>query len=193
MPSFKNLQEPHPVWYDKVMYVTCVMVSSVNGSITEGDNPDIYTWTSKEDQSHFFSLIEEHSLIVMGARTYLHAKSVMKLQKGKLRLVLTHNPQQYQHEAVPGQLEFVTLSPTELIQTYTQKGYKKLLLAGGSSINTLFIEAGCVDELQLTLEPVLVGSNTQIVDANLALQKMRLQSIKKLNQEGTVLLTYLLK
>jgi dihydrofolate reductase len=168
------------------------MVSSINGSITEGENPDIYSWTSEEDQLHFFSLLEEHSLIVMGARTYQHAKPVMKLKEGKLRLVLTRNPEQYRQEAVPGQLEFISLSPSELIQTYQKKGYNKLLLVGGSSINTLFFKAGCVDELQLTVEPVLVGSSTQIVDANLPLQKMKLHQVTQLNQEGTLLLSYLL-
>ncbi len=190
MPSFKNRLQL--VWYDRDMYVTCVMVSSSNGSITEGENPNIYSWTSTEDQSHFFSLIEQHSLIVMGARTYQHAKPVMKLKKGKLRLVLTRNPEQFQHEAVPGQLEFVSLSPSELIQTYAEKGYTRLLLVGGSTINTLFFNAGCVDELQLTLEPVLVGSTTQVVGPDLPLQRMNLQSVTQLNQEGTLLLRYLL-
>lgn len=174
------------------MYVTCVMVSSINGSITEGENPDIYAWTSAEDQSHFFSLIEEHTLIVMGARTYQHAKPVMKLTEKKLRLVMTRNPEQYQHEEVPGQLEFISLAPSELIQMYQNKGYDKLLLVGGSTINTLFMNAGCVDELQLTLEPVLVGSSTQIVDATLPLQKIKLHHVAQLNQKGTLLLTYLL-
>lgn len=193
MPSFKNRQQPHLVWYDRSMYVTCVMVSSINGSITEGENPDIYSWTSAEDQSHFFSLLDEHSLIVMGSRTYQHAKPIMKLKEGKLRLVLTRTPEEYRSEVVPGQLEFISLSPSELIQTYQNKGYNKLLLVGGSTINTLFIKAGCVDELQLTVEPVLVGGVTQIVDATLPLQKIKLHHVAQLNQTGTLLLTYLFK
>jgi len=41
------------------MKVILAMVTSVDGKTTKWNNPDIYKWTSEEDQTHFFSLIEK--------------------------------------------------------------------------------------------------------------------------------------
>ena len=52
------------------MKVVMVAVVSANGKLTRGNDPDIYKWTSKEDQNFFFSLISKSKLIVMGSGTY---------------------------------------------------------------------------------------------------------------------------
>ena len=79
----------------KKMKVTMVMLSSVDGKTTQGNNKNVYVWSSKEDQKHFFSINQKNNLIVMGRATYEASKPVIKLEKGKLRIVLTRSPNKY--------------------------------------------------------------------------------------------------
>ena len=122
------------------MKVTMVMLSSIDGKTTQGNNKNVYSWSSPEDQKHFFSLIKKYSLIVMGRLTYQASSSVIKLEKGKLRIVLTHNLRKYLKRSVPGQLEFSDENPKKLIKRLSDLGYKKILLVGGATTNGLFLK-----------------------------------------------------
>ena len=166
-----------------------VIVASVNGKITNG-NPNIYSWTSKEDSVHFYSLINNHNLIVMGRKTFEAAKGKIMLTPDKLRIVLTKNPANYNKKSVPGQLEFSNEAPTKLINHLKKLGYSKLLLVGGSKINGLFLKNELVNEIYLTIEPKLFGKGNELLETVNLEQDLKLLNFKKLNNKGTLLLHY---
>src|SRR5690349_11053013 len=112
------------------MKVIMVLVTSVDGKITHGDNPDISSWTSKEDQEHFYSLMDRAGLIVMGSKTYEAAKGRMKLDKKRLRVVMTRDAARFQGESFTDCLEFTEASPSQLIDIYEKRGFKELMLVG---------------------------------------------------------------
>lgn len=172
------------------MKITMVMLMTVDGKTTQGDNENIYTWTSPEDQKHFFSLIKKNNLIVMGRKTFEASRPVIKLEKGKLRIVLTHHPEKYSKESVKGQLEFSNETPEKLVKRMEGFGYKKILLVGGATINGLFLKENLVDELYLTIEPKIFGSGKNIVEGQLLDRFLQLINVKKLNKKGTLLLRY---
>lgn len=174
------------------MKVTMVMLTSVDGKTTKENDTNIYTWTSHEDRKHFLSLIKKHNLIIMGRSTYEASKPVIKLEKGKLRIVLTRSPNKYSNQLVKGQLEFSSESPEKLLKRLSLLGYKKLLLVGGGIINGLFLKDNLVDELYLTIEPKIFGTGKNIVEGQLLNTKLQLMSIKKLNKTGTLLLRYVI-
>lgn len=165
------------------------MVSSLNGKITSGTDPHIYTWTSKEDQEHFFSLIEQATCIIMGRNTYEHAKEMMKHKEGRLRIVLTSNPEQYEEETIPGQLEFTNDTPSQFLTKLEERGFIEALLVGGSSTNTAFLDEDCIDELWLTIEPLIFPEGTPLF-AKAPIKRLKLFSFEKLNEQGTLLLKY---
>jgi dihydrofolate reductase len=167
-----------------------VMLMTVDGKTTQGDNKNIYTWTSSEDQKHFFSLIKKYNLIVMGRKTFEASRPVIKLEKEKLRVVLTHLPEKYFKESVKGQLEFSNETPKKLAKRMEDLGYKKILLVGGGTINGLFLKENLVDELYLTIEPKIFGLGKNIIEGQLLNKSLRLISVKKLNKAGTLLLRY---
>lgn len=167
-----------------------VMLSSVDGKTTKGTDPNIYKWTSLEDQKYFFSLIKKHNIIVMGRATYEASKPVIKLEKGKLRIVLTKSPNKYLNQTIKGQLEFTNETPDQLVKRFTLLGYKKILLVGGGIINGLFLKQNLVDELYLTIEPRIFGTGKNIIEGQLLDTKLQLISIKKMNKIGTLLLKY---
>ena len=175
------------------MKVIMVMVSSINGKITRGVESNIHSWTSKEDSELFFSLTEKHNLIVMGSQTYQAARDNIKLKKNKLRVILTKNPEKYFKDVVPGSLEFTNESPNQLINRLQGCGYKKMLLVGGGIINALFLKSSLIDELNLTIEPVVFGRGKLIVSEERLEIPLRLLSIRKLNKQGTLHLRYKVK
>ncbi len=166
------------------------MVSSVNGKITRGYDPDIYSWTSKEDADFFFSLLNQHNLIVMGSNTYEAARDMVKPEKERLRVILTRNPEKYANEALPGRIEFSSESPETLVERLEKQGYSTMLLVGGGKTNALFLENSLVDELYLTIEPRLFGKGRPLIEKGSYDKNMKLQSVKKLNEQGTLLLQY---
>lgn len=172
------------------MKIILVAVTSVDGKLTKGNDPDIYSWTSKEDQSFFFSLIKKNNLIVMGRKTYESVKNNLKLEPGKLRIVMTRDVKKYQIDSVSGQLEFSDLSPEELIKKIAHRNYKTILLAGGATINGLFLKKNLVDEIYLTLEPRLFGQGTALIEKQLFDIPLQLLSLKKANKNGTLFLKY---
>jgi len=166
------------------------MVSSLNGKITKGNNNTSQWWASKEDQAHFHGLLKKAHLIVMGSKTYEAAKQGISLTSDKLRVVLTRKPKKYASEAVPGRLEFSNKSPKQLVSSLAKRGYSQLLLVGGGEVNALFLKSGLVNELYLTLEPLIFGTGKELV-AELPLDvKLKLLAIKKLNKRGTILCRY---
>lgn len=172
------------------MKITCIMVSSIDGKTTQWFNPHLHVWTSKEDQAYFAQLIEQAQLIIMGRKTYEVAKPFMKHHPGRLRIVLTNNPQQFSNEAIPNQLEFTSESAKELIKRLEQQGQTNALFVGGGTINTPFFQAGLVNELWLTLEPKLFGKGNSIVAESELNVNLELLSIEKLNSQGALLLKY---
>lgn len=171
------------------MTVTLAMVSSINGKTTMGDLPD-QSWASKEDQIHLSKLIGESDAIIMGSNTYEVAKSHTKPSPGKLRLILTRNPEKYKSSEVVGQLEFSKEDPESLIKRLEQEGFKSVLLLSGHKLNKLFFEKSLIDKLILTIEPKIFGSGFGILDDSDININLKLLEVEKLNEVGTLLLRY---
>lgn len=172
------------------MKAIMVAVSSLNGKLTKNEETDIYKWASKEDAKLFFSLIKRHNLIVMGRETYEAARPIIKLSPKKLRIVLTRNPERFKRLEVKGQLEFTNESPTQLIKRMETKGYKTMLLVGGSVISSLFFKENKIDEVWITLEPYIFGRGKNMVEEIDLDIPLKLISFTELNKKGTLLLKY---
>jgi dihydrofolate reductase len=168
------------------MKVTLVMVSSINGKITHGSDPDVTQWTSIEDQTLFATMKQDYTVILMGSHTYEENIKRIQLSKDILRIVLTKNAEAFKHETVPGSLEFSDELPEQLINRLTSLGYKKVLLAGGAEISASFLKAKLVNELHLTIEPVLFGMGKNFLSELDLDVKLKLVEVKKLNSSGTL-------
>ncbi|HYD35841.1 MAG TPA: dihydrofolate reductase family protein [Vitreimonas sp.] len=172
------------------MKVTLILVSSVDGCTTRGLEP-AYHWASAEDQKFFFEQINEHTLIVMGRETYQSSRSMIRLQPGKQRVVVTSTPEKYVHEEVEGQLSFTNAQPAELTKKYAQAGYAQMLLVGGAQLAGSFLAAGLIDEIFLTVEPRAFGSGRPLFEGVLPRSThLKLLSARQLNAQGTLLTKY---
>jgi len=170
------------------MKVTLIAVQSLDGKITKWDDvQDVSTWTSKEDQEFFLSMIQSHKILIMGSSTYEAAKEKIKKEKERKRIVMTSRPDEYKNEKIEGRLEFTSESPEELIKRLEKEGGSEILLVGGSAIYTAFLKANLVTDLYITIEPKIFGKGKMLAENENLDIKLKLNNIKQLNLQGTIL------
>lgn len=171
------------------MHVTLIAAQSVDGLITRHDEPGS-DFTSSEDKVHFSKSLRLFDCRVMGGETYRTLREMTRRTASSqhLQMVITRSPALYAAEAVKGALEFTSLQPAALLRDLESRGRHKCALIGGSQIHRQFFEAGLVDELWLTVEPVLFGHGTPLVGGSLEV-RMALMSTESLSP-NTLLLKY---
>lgn len=135
------------------------------------------TWTSKEDKKFFVQKTKEAGVMIMGQNTY---ETIGKPMPGRLNIV-------YSKKQIEG-VETTTKNPEELIKDLEARGYTEVAICGGSTIYTMFMKAGLVDTLYLTMEPLLFGEGMGLFNAELTAD-LKLASFKKLS-DNVLLLEY---
>ncbi len=80
-------------------------------------------------------------------------------------MVLTRDPARYTEVSVPGALEFTADKPAEVVARLRAGGRRACALLGGAQAHQLFLAAGLVDEIWLTVEARLFGGGTPLVSA----------------------------
>lgn len=168
-----------------------VFVTTIDGKVTRWGDPFVRAWSSKEDQDYFFALIKNSPLVVLGSKTY--NADPIKAKPGRLIKVMTSNPDLYSKLRVSGQLEFTDESPARLVEEYRNKGYKEMLVAGGPQVATSFLKEHLIDEIWLTLEPLVFGSGGNFVTEEKLDIQLQLISYNPINDRGTVILKYKVK
>lgn len=141
------------------MKVILYMAISINGYITRGkDDSD---WVSKEDWKEFDRLKRECGVMVMGKRTYQQFQDDFP-QEGALNVVATHDK-----NLLGKKIEnvfFTDKTPREIIDFADKKGFKQLMIIGGMGLNTSFVKENLMDEVWLSVHPILIGEGKTVVD-----------------------------
>ena len=104
--------------------------------------------------------------------------------------ILTKNPKLYANLAVKGQLEFSSEQPLDLVSRLEDDGFTHALLVGGGTVNWLFLQSGLVNELLLTIEPVIFGAGNGLFGGPIDARKLELLEQKQLNGQGTLMMRY---
>lgn len=146
------------------MRLILIAAQSLDGYITRHDTPGS-AFTSEADRAFFKAALREFDACLMGAATYRSSRDLIRkaFMPDRLRLVLTRNPAAFAADTLPGQLEFLNQSPAEIAAMLPQRGCRSAAILGGAQIHSLFLEAGLVDELWLTIEPLLFGGGTPLL------------------------------
>lgn len=139
------------------------------------------TWTSKEDKKHYVSLTKEAGVMVMGSRTFA---TIGRALPGRRTIVYTSRPESIDVEGV----ETTDEPPAALINRLRTEGAAGVAIAGGSQIYDLFMQAGLVKDLYLTVEPKFFGTGINLFNKKLDID-LSLDEIRQLN-EHTLLLHY---
>ena len=141
-------------------------------------------WTSKEDVQLFVRLTKEAGVIVFGSTTAQTVIDAGRRLPGRRKIVYTRGSKR----AMPEGFETTSEAPAELLARLEKEGASGVAICGGSQVYTLFLRAGVVDELYLTIEPKLFGSGVPFLGGSLECD-LSLIDVQQLNQ-NTVLLHY---
>lgn len=170
------------------MKTILIFVSTLDGKITKWGNPHVKIWSSHQDQDYYRKIWDNSRLIVMGSKTFkaepLHPSPDHHL------IVMTRNPSSYENSTVPGQLEFTSETPAEIVERFKTERRKRMLVVGGPHIATLFLKAQLIDELWLTIEPKIFGTGGNFVTEHELDINLRLIQFEKVNEEGTLITKY---
>lgn len=110
-------------------------------------------WTSKEDKQSFMRLTKNAAL-VFGGNTF---RAIGRPLPRRKNIVYTKS-----NLAIDG-VETTQESPQALLARLEGEGHQEVAICGGSSIYTLFLESGAVNEIYLTIAPLLFGSGISLL------------------------------
>lgn len=167
------------------MKIILYMAVSIDGIAALDEKTGIERYGSSEDRDFFLAGAKACDAVIMGKNTAASFKV-----NGVPNFVLTHDKNFSQAQDARG-FERVCLSgePQEICAALEARGIKKAALLGGPSTNLLFFRAGLVDEIFLTVEPVLLGRGLRFLSEPLE-SRWTLAGTKKLNKGGTIVLHY---
>ena len=174
------------------VHVTLIAAQSVDGFITRHSEPGS-GFTSLADKTHFRNALRTFDCRVMGATTYRVSRDITRraADSGSIQRVVTRTPAAFTSDAISPVLEFTDRPPAEILLGLEKHGCRRCALVGGAQVHSLFLRSGCVDELWLTVEPLLFGRGTPLLSEE-AEVKLSLLSHEPLSPD-TLLLKYRVK
>ena len=164
------------------MKTRLVMVMTADGIIAKGSDHNPMGWTSKEDKELYKAVSKEAGVMIMGQSTYDTVGSPLP---GRLNVVLTRE----EREDIPNLLEHKQGEIKEILNDLEKRDFKMALISGGTFVNSLFLQEGLIDEIQITIEPKLFGSGLRIFDKTDVDLNLELIELKELN-DNTINLLY---
>ncbi len=138
------------------------------------------SWTSKEDKKFFVERTKQAGVVIMGSKTF---EVMGRPLKDRLNIVYSRDPNKKYEGA-----EVTNKPPAELLRDLEARGFHEAAICGGSNIYTMFLKAGLLDTLYITIEPLLFGSGVTILNEPVEAH-LKLVSSKMLS-DNVVLLEY---
>jgi len=171
------------------MNVILIAAISADGKIAQREGQTSLDWTSKEDTQFFVSKTKEVGVLIMGRKTF---ETIGKPLKGRRIIVMTRGEsgKGLGISLETGTVEFTAESPREILFGLAQEGCHGVVIAGGSSIYSAFLKEGLVNDVYLTVEPVLFGDGVSFVSGIVPI-KMNLVEVIPLTQQTIVLHYYI--
>ena len=169
------------------MKFIAVAAMTLDGKIARSKKHLSTDWTSQEDKIFFRKFLAGCDAVLVGKNTYETAKEPLSKRNC---IVLSRSVDQPASESE--RLVFINAEKTDLKKYITNKGYHKIAILGGAQVYTYCLEQGMIDELYITLEPLVFGQGIDLFAGSKDfLQTFRLVSTEKLNEQGTLLLQYI--
>lgn len=155
------------------------MVMSMDGVVAFDERTDIRPFSSEEDHRFFVNGAGSCDALIMGRFSYRGFAS-------KRKYLLTHDPSRIVFDD-----NTIVLSGdvVGIYERIAADGNQRTALLGGPRTNVAFLREGLVDEIWLTVEPVILGDGQHFAFGDLYSRWLLRDSIR-LNEQGTVVHHY---
>jgi dihydrofolate reductase len=163
------------------MKVTLLMALTADGMIARHAEhfPD---WTERADKILFRHFSIEAGVVIMGSKTY---HTIGRPLPNRKNIVMTRSPQGRPRTKA---LVFTADPPGKILADLKTAGFDQAVLIGGATINSLFAEKGCIDEMILTYCPTVFGTGLSMFSHSMAMG-LSLQAVRKIG-ENSVMVRY---
>ena len=163
------------------MKVTLVMALTLDGKI--GKAPDHFPdWTGREDKKLFAAISRKAGVVIMGSKTF---DTFGVPLPGRKNVIMTRNKKRESHQ---NNLIFTHKKPADVLRMLEKEGYSEVILAGGSLVNSLFAEENLIDEIVVTISPIIFGHGISLFSEEVSLN-LKLQAVERIG-ENLVYLKY---
>ena len=144
------------------------MVSSLDGFIAKMDNNvswldsagGVYEAGISITEEEIAAFLKSIDCYVMGSRTYEHALELGWVYGDTPAVVVTSRDLPQTRRSV----EFYSGDLKTLVDMKLAPRYRNIWLVGGAILCQRFLELGLVDEIRLTIAPVLLGEGLRLFD-----------------------------
>ncbi len=151
------------------MKVTIICATSLDGFINKLDRGKLI-WGSTQDKQHFAKETRRTGVAIMGQTTF---DTLDEPLPDRLNVVVTRTPKDNTDQVI-----YVDGKPRNILEDMEARGFSEVSVIGGSMINTLFMNAGVVTDLVITITPHIFGEGVPLFgnldkDYNLELVEAR--------------------
>lgn len=174
--------------------LTLHMVSSLDGFIAKKDNTVSWMETSgvyeagvSISEEEIAAFLKSIDCYVMGSRTYEHALELGWPYGNTPVIVVT--TRKWPPENTKKTVEFYSGDLKTLIDAKLAPRYRNIWLVGGAMLCQHFLELGLVDEIRLTIAPVLLGEGLRLFGNSLPEKRWTLKDVAAY-KNGFVELSY---
>lgn len=164
------------------------IATSIDGFIATNDGDlSFLSAVEKEGEDYgYAAFISTVDTVVLGKKTYdkVIAMGYPFPHADKEAYIITRTSK----EAV-GSTQFYTGDVVELVKQLKQQEGRTIFVDGGAYVVNRLLQAGLIDELYLSIIPVLLGSGIALFEQHHSMQKMKLLQTKSFDT-GLVQLHY---
>ncbi len=168
------------------MKTVLICVMTLDGKIARPGPGDL-DWSTPADRAFFARETRRMGVVIMGRTTY---ESIGRPLGGRLNVVLTRTLKG--KEGIPGRVEFTAREPAAILQGLEQRGYREAAIVGGGHTNAVFLNAGLIDEMWVSVAPCILGRGVELFDGEHAEVRLEYLSHEMLGAE-IILLRYRVK
>ena len=159
--------------------VTLHAVSSLDGFIARKDNTvswleggSVYEAGVSVTAEEAAAFVQTIDCYVLGSRTYEHALELGWPYGDTPTIVVSSR----ERSSARASVEFYSGDLTKLVREKLTPHYRNIWLVGGANLCQGFLDLGLVDEIRLTIAPVLLGNGLRLFGSLLKEQRWALKN-----------------
>jgi dihydrofolate reductase len=130
---------------------------SVDGFIADKSG-ECYSWIDPEDEEDYRRAVKRAGCRIMGRKTYEQYKDEMPKNDDFVTYVYTSSDKYKDQE----QINFVSGSLEDVVSEIEEYGFKELVVTGGGELNGGLMNLGLVDEIIMSVHPILLGGGVRL-------------------------------
>ena len=141
------------------MKVTLYMAISIDGFVATKDGGS--DWVSEVDAEHFMKEITAKGCIVVGSTTFYQFLHDLYPVDGATNIILSTSKKS--DPSMPANVLFAE-NTEHALQLAEANGHKEVLLIGGGQTNGAFLEQNLIDEIILSIHPLILGKGIKLFE-----------------------------